>query len=168
MSKLKGSVKAVLWTLAVLVLVGVDQLTKYLVRVHIPLDGSVEFLPGVMDFTYVQNTGMAFSMLSEHTWLLAAASVLIIAFLVFLLVKKEVTHPVGVTCLLLIIGGAIGNLIDRVVLGYVTDMFRTLFMNFAVFNVADICVVVGAILLCVYYLFLYDKYEKRGKDNDRS
>ena len=163
---LKNARKAVLWTLFTLLLVGVDQLTKYLVRTMIPLGGSVKFLPGILDFTYVQNTGMAFSLLSEHTWLLAAFSLVIIAGLVLLLVKREVTHPLGVASFTLIIAGAVGNLIDRVVLGYVTDMFRTLFMDFAVFNVADICVVVGAVLLCVYYLFVYDKYEKRGKKRD--
>ena len=85
-----------------------------------------------------------------------------------MLVKKEVTHPFGVLSVSLVIAGAIGNLIDRVFFGFVTDMFRTLFMDFAVFNVADICVVVGGIALCVYCLFFYDKYEgKGGKKHDK-
>jgi len=156
------------YAILIAVLVVLDQLTKYLVRANIPLGGSVEFLPGVMDFTYVQNTGMAFSMLSEHTWLLAVLSAAVTVFLIVMLVKKEITHPFGVLSVSLVIAGAIGNLIDRVFFGFVTDMFRTLFMDFAVFNVADICVVVGGIALCVYCLFFYDKYEgKGGKKHDK-
>ena len=157
-----------LYAILIVVMIVLDQVTKYLVRANIPLGGSVEFLPGIMDFTYVKNTGMAFSMLSKHTWLLAVLSVVVIAFLVFMLVKKEITHPFGMLSVSLVIGGAIGNLIDRVFFGFVTDMFRTLFMNFAVFNVADIFVVVGAIALCVYCLFFYDKYEGKGdKKHDK-
>ena len=156
-------VSKMFYAILIVVLVALDQLTKYLVRANIPLGGSVEFLPGIMDFTYVKNTGMAFSMLSEHTWLLAVLSAAVTVFLIALLVKKEVTHPFGTIPLACVIAGAIGNLIDRVFFGFVTDMFRTLFINFAVFNVADICVVVGGIVFCVYYIFGYDKYEKKGE-----
>lgn len=148
------------------VLVVLDQVSKLLVRTHIPLHGSVDFIPGVMDFTYVQNTGMAFSMFEEHTWILAALSAVVSVFLLVLLVKRVFRHPFGVIPLCLVIAGAIGNLIDRVFLGFVTDMFRTLFINFAVFNVADICVVVGGIVLCVYYAFFYEKFEKKGDSHD--
>jgi signal peptidase II len=65
----------------------------------------------------------------------------------------------------LVLAGAVGNLIDRALLGYVTDMFETLFMRFAVFNVADICVVVGGIAFCVYYLFFHGKEEGHGADS---
>lgn len=164
----KKTRKLLWWSAIVLFLTAVDQLTKYLVRIRIPLGGSVELLPGIMDLTYVKNTGMAFSLLSEHTWLLAVCSLVVIAVLLALLIRQEITHPMGVAALLLIVAGAVGNLIDRVVLGWVTDMFRTLFVDFAVFNVADICVTVGAVLFAAYYLFLFDKYEKRGKKHDRS
>ena len=65
----------------------------------------------------------------------------------------------------MVLAGAVGNLIDRALLGYVTDMFETLFMRFAVFNVADICVVVGGIAFCVYYLFFHGKEEGHGADS---
>lgn len=142
-------------------LVGLDQLVKYLVRADIPLHGSVDFIPGVMDLTYVQNTGMAFSLLSGHTWLLTLLSTVITILLILLLVKKVVTHPLGKLSLAVVIAGAVGNLIDRVAFGFVTDMFRTLFIDFAVFNVADMCVVVGGSILCIYFLFIFDKYEKK-------
>lgn len=147
-------------------LVVADQLVKYFISTHIPLGGSMPFLPHIMDLTYVKNTGCAFSMLEEHTWLLAVVSAVMSVVLAVALAKKLFRHPIGRTALALLLAGAVGNLIDRVVLGYVVDMFRTLFMDFAVFNVADICVVVGGIAAAVYYLFLYDKLE--GKNHEHT
>lgn len=77
--------------------------------------------------------------------------------------EKVLTHPLGVVPAVLVLSGGLGNLIDRIAFGYVTDMFRTLFMNFAVFNVADICITVGAVWLAVYVLFGYEKLEKKSK-----
>lgn len=147
-------------------LVVIDQLVKYWVSTGIPLGGSVPFLPHIMDLTYVKNTGCAFSMLEDHTWLLAVVSAVLSAVLAAALAKKFFVHPIGRVSLALLLAGAVGNLIDRVVLGYVVDMFRTLFMDFAVFNVADICVVVGGIAAAAYYLFLYDKLE--GKNHEHT
>lgn len=151
--------------LLTLALIAVDQLVKYLVLTHIPLHGSVPFLPHIMDLTYVQNTGAAFSLFSEHTWVLALCSLVISVVLAIALWKKFFSHPLGRIPLAMLLAGAIGNLIDRAVRGFVVDMFRTLFIQFAVFNVADICVVVGGIAAGLYYMFLYDKLEgKKGED----
>ena len=140
-------------------IVAADQITKYLTVANIALYQDVEFIPGFLGFTYVQNTGAAFSILSQHTWLLTVVSAVVAVVLIVMLCKGVVRHPFGKTTLSLIIAGAIGNLIDRAVFGFVTDMFRTLFMEFAVFNVADICVVVGGIAFCIYFLFFFDKLE---------
>ena len=148
------------------VLVAVDQLVKYLVSANIPLGGSVPFLPYIMDLTYVQNTGCAFSLLEEHTWLLTLISAVMTMVLAQALARGFFKHPIGKVALALLLAGAMGNLIDRAACGYVIDMFRTLFMEFAVFNVADICVVVGGIAAAAYYLFLYDKLE--GKANEQT
>lgn len=147
-------------------LVALDQLVKYLVSTNIPLGGSMPFLPGIMDLTYVQNTGCAFSLLEEHTWLLTLVSAVVSVALGVALAKGFFKHPLGKITLSLLLAGAVGNLIDRALYGYVVDMFRTLFMEFAVFNVADICVVVGGIAAAAYYLFLYDKLE--GKANEQT
>ena len=149
-------------------LVAADQLVKYLISSNIPLGGSVPFLPHIMDLTYVKNTGCAFSMLEEHTWLLAVVSGVISVVLAAALAKQFFRHPIGRTALALLLAGAVGNLIDRVVLGYVVDMFRTLFMDFAVFNVADICVVVGGIAAPAYYLFLYDRLEGKSHEHTQT
>ena len=144
-------------------LVGLDQLVKYLVLQHIELGAHVPFLPHVLELTYVQNTGAAFSIFSGHTWVLALISLTMSVVLALAIWKGFFRHPVGKVTLTLLLAGAVGNLIDRVFRGFVVDMFNVLFMNFAVFNVADICVVVGGIAAVAYYLLLMDKLEPREK-----
>ena len=152
------------YVLLTLVLVAADQLVKYLVRANIPLGTSLPFLPGIMELTYWQNTGAAFSLFSEHTWVLTLISAVVSLVILGVLVKRVVAHPFGVASLSVVLAGAVGNLIDRAFRGFVVDMFNLLFMNFAVFNVADICVVVGGIAAALYDLFLAGKLEPGGKD----
>lgn len=140
-------------------LVALDQLVKYLVLTYIPLHGSVPFIPYLLELTYVQNRGAAFSLFSEHTWLLTLCSLVMSAVLAMAVWKKFFAHPLGRTALTLVLAGAVGNLIDRAIRGFVVDMFHTLFMEFAVFNVADICLVVGCIAASLYYVFLSDRLE---------
>ena len=151
------------YAILVVVLVGLDQLVKYLVVQNISMGEHIPFLPHILDLTYVQNTGAAFSLFSEHTWLLAVISLVMSVLLAAALWKPLFRHPFWRVALSLLLAGAIGNLIDRALQGYVVDMFHVLFMEFAVFNVADICVVVGGIAAMVYYLFFYEKLEGRSK-----
>lgn len=146
------------------VLVALDQLVKYLVLQNIPLGGHVPFIPYLVELTYVQNTGAAFSLFSQHTWMLALVSLAMSVILAVALWKNFFRHPLGKITLSLLLAGAIGNLIDRAFRHFVVDMFNVLFMNFAVFNVADICVVVGGIAAGLYYLFLAEKLEPGGKN----
>ena len=143
-----------------------DQVIKFLVRANIPLGESIPFLPHIMDLTYVQNTGAAFSMLSKHTWVLTLLSAAIVAVIAVLVAKGVLAGRLGKFSAALIMAGGIGNLIDRLFLKYVTDMFQTTFMNFAVFNWADCCVTVGAVLLFVYLLFFYGKDQKKEDGHD--
>ena len=145
-------------------LVALDQLVKYLVVRNIPLGEHVPFLPHILDLTYLQNTGAAFSLFEEHTWILTLISLAMSVLLAVALAKKFFRHPLGRVCLSLLLAGAVGNLIDRALQGYVVDMFHVLFMSFAVFNVADICVVVGGIGAALYYLLLYDKLEGPSRE----
>ena len=156
------------------VLIALDQLVKYLVMTNIPLGAHVPFIPRVLELTYVTNTGAAFSIFSEHTWALAIVSLVMSVVLALALWKGLFRHPLGRLTLTLLLAGAVGNFIDRAFRGFVVDMFNVLFMRFAVFNVADICVVVGGIAAGLYYLFLMDKLESReeeeshdGSDADR-
>ncbi len=158
-----------LYAVLVCALVGLDQGVKFLVRAQIQPGQVVEFLPHVLGLTYVRNTGAAFSMLDQHTWLLTLVSAVVSAVLVGALVKGVFRHRAGKVILAVILAGAVGNLIDRALFGFVTDMFQTLFMNFAVFNVADICVTCGGVAFCVYLLVFYDKLEKpHGTDSAQS
>ena len=149
-------------------LVALDQLVKLLVLQNIAPGAHVPFIPHILELTYVENTGAAFSLFEEHTWILALISLGMSLVLAFALWKNFFRHPVGKVTLALLLAGAVGNLIDRAFRGYVVDMFNVLFMNFAVFNVADICVVVGGIAAAVYYLFFMDTLEPREKDHDKT
>ena len=144
-----------------IILVVIDQLVKAWVRTAIPLGSSVPFIPWVMDLTYTQNTGAAFSSFSSMTWPLALVSLCASVVVAVLIWKSFFPGFWGKLSLSLILAGAVGNLIDRVALGFVTDMFATTFMDFAVFNVADICVTVGGFLMVVYVLLLWDKDKEK-------
>ena len=153
-----------IYALIAAVLVAVDQLVKYLVMTRIPLGEHVPFIPHILDLTYVTNTGAAFSIFSEHTWALALVSLAMSIVLALALWRGLFKHPLGRLTLTLLLAGAVGNLIDRAFRGFVVDMFNVLFMRFAVFNVADICVVVGGIAAGLYYLLLWDKLENKGEE----
>jgi len=149
-------------------LVVLDQLVKYLVRANIPLGGSVPFIPYLLDLTYVQNTGAAFSLLRSHTWLLTLTSAVVVLVMCALILKGFFKSRLGLWSAALVLAGGVGNLIDRAVFGYVTDMFKTIFMDFAVFNVADCCITIGVPLLFLYVM-LYagdDKHKKEGEADD--
>ena len=149
------------YVILALVLIALDQLVKILVMNNIPLYGHVDFIPHVMELTYVKNTGAAFSLLNEHTWILTLISLILSVLLAVALYKNVFKHPFGKVCLTMLFAGAVGNLIDRAFRHFVVDMFNVLFMNFAVFNVADICVVVGGIGAAIYYMLLMDKLEHK-------
>lgn len=149
-----------LYFLAAAALVALDQLTKLAIRSSLALGEQLTLLPGVLGLTYVQNTGMAFSSLSGRTGFLTLVSLSAsVAMVVMLLRNRPFAHPFGKWTLTLILAGAVGNLIDRFFFHYVTDMIQVLFVNFAVFNVADCCVVVGGILMAVYVGFFWERLE---------
>ena len=122
------------------------------------------FLPGLVELTRVHNFGAAWSSFSGMRWLLLIVTVAIVAAVAVVLVRRIVRHPLGVCACWLILSGGLGNIIDRARLGYVVDMFHFVFWpSYPVFNVADICVVCGAVLGAAYYLWLYEKYDKKDK-----
>ena len=141
-------------------IVALDQYSKALVAAHIPLGQTVKALPGVFHLTRLHNTGAAFSMLEGGRWFFALIFAAGIIMVIVLIRKKVISSPVELWCLAAIFGGGVGNLVDRIRLGYVVDMFEVEFMNLAVFNVADIVITCGAVVLFVYVLF-FDKKEKK-------
>lgn len=145
-------------------IVTADQITKALVVARIALYADVPFLPGILQLTYVQNNGAAFSSFSGQQWLFA------LIFLVFTgLILWEYFHkqagftPFERWCIAAVYGGGLANMIDRIRLGYVVDMFETTFMDFPVFNVADCFITCGCILVMVHLIFWNKAFWKDGK-----
>ena len=146
-------------------LLGLDQWLKHYVTVNIPLGEAQPLLPGVVELRTVHNYGAAWSSFSGMRWVLVAVTSLIVLAVAAVLIRRIARHPLGVVSGALIISGGVGNIVDRVRLGYVVDMFNLEFIHYPVFNVADCCIVVGAVLAVVYYLWFYEKYDARKKDD---
>ena len=150
-----------LYMLAAAALIALDQFVKYRVTATLALYETAPFLPRLIELKHIHNTGAAWSSFAGQRLLLTVLPLVLIAAVLCLMRRYHVRHPVGKWAAALIIAGGIGNLIDRVRLGYVVDMFHFLFwQSYPVFNVADVCVVFGAIFGAVYYLWLYEKYDK--------
>ena len=148
-----------------LALLGLDQWVKHYVTVNIPLGEAQPFLPGLVELRTVHNYGAAWSSFSGMRWLLVAVTSVIVIAVAVVLLRRIVRHPLGVAAGFLILSGGVGNIIDRVRLGYVVDMFHLEFWpSYPVFNVADIFITFGAVLLGVYIVFFEGKVEKRLKE----
>ena len=145
-----------------------DQWLKAYVTANIPLGQAQPLVPGLVELRTVHNYGAAWSSFSGMRWLLVAVTCCIVAVVAAALVRRVVRHPFGVAAGFLIISGGLGNIIDRVRLGYVVDMFDFQFINYPVFNIADCCIVCGCIMGAIYYLWLYEKYDKKDKTHGDS
>lgn len=153
--------------LAILLCVAADQAVKLWVVSRLALYESAPLVPGIVELYYIRNTGGGFSILTDHTWLLTAVTAVLMAGIAAVLFKKMFSHPLAMWTLTAILGGGLGNLVDRVRLGYVVDMFNFQFIRYPVFNVADMLVVGGTILFAAYYLLLHDKVTKKeAADHD--
>ncbi len=146
-----------IWIAVMAVVVFLDQLTKYHTVLHLDYQETYPIIQDVFHFTRVHNTGSAFGMFKNARWVFMITSTLaIIGILAYMIhrvyMKKEKIPFVEALSLSLIVGGGIGNMIDRTVLGYVVDMIDCRFINFAVFNVADSFVCIGAGIMIVYLL----------------
>lgn len=139
---------------AILILIA-DQGLKYWVTLNIPLDtGHITLIPGVLELTNIHNNGAAFSILQHAPhWIFVIFTVVFAAIAVFCLRRNVVHGKVGRWSVVLVLAGAVGNCIDRILSGYVVDMFNFLFVRFAVFNLADIFIVVAGIALCLHVIF---------------
>lgn len=157
------------YTLFAAAAVGLDQVTKYLTVAKIPLGESVTFLPGVLELTYVQNDGAAFSSFQGRQGLFLLIFVVFTGAVLYEYFRK----PMAFTkferwCIAAIYAGGVGNMIDRLRQGFVVDMFATVFMDFPVFNVADIFITCGCVLMMGHLLFFNKKFwkdeEKHGSE----
>ena len=133
-----------------LLLVALDQLSKFFVVKYIRLGTIVEFIPNLVRLTYLRNTGAAFSILENQQWLFTVITFIVLGVAFYYLIKQMQTQNFWLLAsLLLIISGGLGNFIDRLRLGYVVDMIHLDVVDFAIFNVADSYLSVGVALLII-------------------
>ncbi|HFG8618724.1 TPA: signal peptidase II [Streptococcus pyogenes] len=134
---------------SLILLVALDQLSKFWIVSHIALGEVKLFIPGIVSLTYLQNNGAAFSILQDQQWFFVVITVLVIGYAIYYLATHPHLNIWKQLALLLIISGGIGNFIDRLRLAYVIDMVHLDFVDFAIFNVADSYLTVGVILLVI-------------------
>lgn len=147
-------------------IVAVDQIIKYFVSVNLQPIGSVSVIDNLFSLTYVENKGVAFGMFSGMRWIFIAFTVVLIGIIVFYMFKKKPQSKLFYVCTALIIGGGIGNLIDRFFYGYVIDYLSVSFFP-PVCNFADYCITIGTVLLIVYLLFFTGENKRKVKaEND--
>ena len=150
-------------TIIAVILIAVDRITKNWAAQALA-SGDIAVIDKVLYFRYTENTGVAFSMFSDNRWILVGiTSVMLIVALAFFLSGK-IKDKLELFALSLIIAGGVGNLIDRLSLGYVIDFIDVRIINFAIFNVADMCITIGAILVCIA-AFAAEKREKREQES---
>ena len=152
--------KVLIWILVIIGVVLLDQISKLLVVEFLNREEPLVLIKDVFRFTYVENDGAAFGMLDDHRWIFMVLSVVGIAAVLFYLFKFKPQSRLACVSLSMIIGGGIGNMIDRVALGYGVDFIDFRIIDFAVFNVADSFVCVGAALILIYTFFFAEKEEK--------
>lgn len=140
----------------------IDYIIKILVINNLKPISSLEIIPGLFSLNYVENKGAAFGMLANARWIFIVFTIAVIIFFIIFLFWKKPTSKLLNVAFILIIGGGIGNLIDRIFYGYVVDYLSISFFP-PVCNFADYCVTIGAFLLVIYLMFITD-YTKKNKE----
>lgn len=147
----------------IVIVCALDQITKTIALANLKEGETITFIPSVVGWFLARNTGAAWSILSDHHWILVVISFLAIGFLSYLMKNIDFSKKgfLYAFSLSLIFGGALGNLIDRVIYydEGVVDFIRLLFMDFPIFNLADTFLTIGTILLIIYVLFFYKQEE---------
>ncbi|WP_419742018.1 signal peptidase II [Paraclostridium dentum] len=141
-----------IYILIILGLIGLDQISKFLAVKYLVNIGSIPIIKDIFHLTYVENRGAAFGMFQNNQMIFVVVALAACIFGLYYLYKKQL-NLLGKSAIILIIAGAVGNLIDRVRLGFVVDYFDFRIVWNYVFNVADVFVVIGTILLCIYIIF---------------
>lgn len=154
-----------IWFLLVALIVIADQLIKYFIVSGVQIGDIAFSILNLIDITYVQNRGAAFSILSGNRVLLSLISIIFCIVVAIYWRWKKPQHKLLCTSLAMMFGGAAGNAIDRICHGYVVDYISTSFIDFPVFNLADIAITVGAALLVIYFIW-FDKEDNNAKSNN--
>ncbi|HCS73298.1 MAG TPA: signal peptidase II [Clostridiales bacterium] len=141
----------------ILLVIAADQIAKYITVQYLKPLNTISLLEGVLSLTYVENRGAAFGILQNQRWFLIILPLLIVTFSTIYLIKNRKEPLLTRISLAVILGGAIGNLLDRIFRTYVVDMFQFTFIQFPVFNIADMAVVCATIVLALQLLFYKEK-----------
>lgn len=169
MKKLKA-IYYVVYTAVILGGIGLDQLSKLLAAKFLQPVATVPIWSGVLHLTYVENKGAAFGMLADHRWIFMTVSTVAIIGIALYLYSGRNTSKLFTSALMLIVSGGIGNMIDRIALGYVVDFIDFALIDFAVFNIADSLVCIGAgllILSLILDIINETKLAKANKDKKK-
>lgn len=150
--------------IAIVVMVGLDQLFKHLASTYLVNGSSVIVIPGILEFRYVENRGAAFSLLSGQQGILIAVTSIALLAIAYIIFIRKPKNKLELTAYILIFSGGLGNLIDRVLNRYVVDFINFLFVQFAVFNIADIFVTCGFVLLIYTMIREEIVHQKTKKD----
>lgn len=156
----------VITLVSMLVLVALDQLIKLLVIDYLKPVGSFPLVDGFIQLKYAENTGAAFGSFSGYTDLLSIFTLIVIIVGILALMFKKIKFGVHYVCIALIIAGGLGNLIDRVFRGFVVDYIEPLFIDFAIFNFADILVTCSSFVLIGWLLYEIYRDSKKEKDTE--
>lgn len=153
------------WAMIIVGIIFLDQITKWLTVINLDLGESFPLIENVFHFTYVQNRGAAFGILKDQRWVFLIISTVAIVAMFIMLWKSRKDSKLLCVAISMIIGGGIGNMIDRCLLGYVIDFLDFTLINFAVFNVADSFVCIGVGLFILELIFEMKKEIQNGKNN---
>lgn len=157
-----------LWcAVMIVVIVAIDQITKYFAKAYLYGRSAKTFIKGFLEFVYAENTGVAFSLFGGGRWFFVVmTAVVVVACLVFMYRGRGQENLWLFWSLGVIVSGAIGNFIDRLLYGYVVDFINPVFVTFAVFNIADCAVTLGTVSLMAYFVFDMFKKEKSDEQAD--
>ncbi len=160
----------VLSIIIAVLIIAIDQISKHIVDANMALGESIELIKNVFSITYVRNEGAAYGIFANNKWIFMVISIIIIGIVIFAFIKYKEFGLMFQIPLALIFGGAVGNMIDRIFLGYVIDFLEPTFLPFAKFtnNIADICINVGAIFLAIYFIFINKVLWKDDKKKEKS
>ena len=160
-----------LYILAVLLMIAADQLVKYWAFTGLQAQHTIPLIENVFHLTYVENRGAAFSLFAQFDsrWIFVALAAIITVAIFAVLRKRYIQTALGRWSLVLVAAGALGNAIDRVIHGFVVDMFDFRLIHFPVFNVADIFICIGGVLFVIYFMFQHkdDKEADKQSDSDK-
>ena len=165
MQKMQKSNRLIYTSITTALVIVLDQITKLIVSGNMEVGESFGLIPYIMNIHFVRNKGAAFGMLADQRWIFMTFSVIALGIMFYVLKKTNIRSHLFYISMAFIIGGGIGNMIDRTIYGSVIDFMEFDFVSFAIFNVADAFLTAGVIMMAVYLLFI-EKKDKQKSEKD--